>query len=302
MTGFTFQPKPEGNHYVTIHKCYKDITDGKESTAAILSALEFLASRAYQQIVEKSDLIKVPVPESIEINGDCNSPLINRLLDGMLKPTAIKQKLKILEELGFISYEILGGKSRKITYHYKSISDALINWSKSDPSESDPSKSDDSSGLTRQKVTRRKVPQTIPSISTIPNSSIPTLSSPPIEQTAKQQREREDPFFGKSRTPIAVPITPIFAGPWGTGRTPALDEFEAKLIQEGKNKRKEDPSAYAFKVIDSIAKGGPIGKWRELMETKKSENSLKKEKTRISEYERVREQSIRQAEKELGIA
>lgn len=171
--GIDIQPKPEGNHYVVIHRCYKDITDGKESTAAILSVLEYLAERT----VLRSTTLNA-VPDSIAIDGDCNYPIFNKLLDGMLKPTAVKNKLKYLDELGFISSTIQGGKRRKIIYNRKAIANALasLNYS-SDPSEntqskSDPSKSDDSTRqkvttkdpLTRQKVTgtRQKVPPTIP--------------------------------------------------------------------------------------------------------------------------------------------
>ena len=57
----------------------------------------------------------------------------------------------------------------------------------------------------------------------------------------------------------------VFKGPWGEGRTVLLDQFEAKLMQEAKSFGHNSPSSYAFKVIDSISKGAPIGKWIELM-------------------------------------
>ena len=103
---------------------------------------------------------RISIPDSIEIDGDCNYPIMNRLLRGMLKPTAVKTKLKELQSRGYISISIKGGKCRKITYHYRAIDRALTDWSKNDPSKSDRSKNAEKTSLTRQKVTGRKTPQT----------------------------------------------------------------------------------------------------------------------------------------------
>lgn len=157
MTGFILQPKPEDSHYVTIHNCYKDITDNSASTAALLSVLEYLAERS----LTKSWDPKSPLPDSIEISGDCNAPLLIHLLDGMLKPTAIKQKLQVLKEKKFISTSVKGGSRRTVIYHRKNIANALSGWSKDDGSKSDRSKNghqnkgdwSKSDALTGQKVT-----------------------------------------------------------------------------------------------------------------------------------------------------
>lgn len=65
------------------------------------------------------------------------------------------------------------------------------------------------------------------------------------------------------RQPIAVPVTPQFCGPWGSGRTAELERFDSWLQQQARDLGKRDPSGWAFKIIDSIAKGGPLGKWDE---------------------------------------
>lgn len=67
------------------------------------------------------------------------------------------------------------------------------------------------------------------------------------------------------RGPIAVPVTPTFQGPWGIGCTPEQVRFDEWLQSEARKKGMRDPSAYAFKIIDSIAKGGPTGKWTEFL-------------------------------------
>lgn len=142
---FIFQPKPEGDRHIQVHISYKRITDGKESTAALLSVLEYLAKQSL--LNSGSWSIGDPIPEHIAIQGDCNNPRLNRLLDGWLKPTALRGKLQELEGLGFIRLDTSTNHRRRfVTYHYGAISSALaqinLHPPKMSPSDTHPSKSE----------------------------------------------------------------------------------------------------------------------------------------------------------------
>jgi hypothetical protein len=104
----------------------------------------------------------------------------------------------------------------------------------------------------------------------------PSLSSGSNAEQKKEfepsEREAALPFVQNlpqglfpTRAPIAIPVTPTFQGPWGVGCTPAQVQFDEWLQSEATKKGMRDPSAYAFKIIDSIAKGGPTGKWSEFL-------------------------------------
>ena len=141
---FIFQPKPEGDRHIQVHISYKRITDGKESTAALLSVLEYLAKQSL--LNSGSWSIGDPIPAHIPIRGDCNNPRLNRLLDGWLKPTALRGKLQDLQGLGFISLDTSTNHRRRfVTYHYGAIAVALaqinLHPPKNDPSLSEASKS-----------------------------------------------------------------------------------------------------------------------------------------------------------------
>ena len=123
-SGIDLQPKPEGNHYVTIHDCYRGITDGSTSSAGLLSVIEWLAeSTLTRQIKPGEDM-----PDSIRIDGNCNNPLLVWALDGLIKGSTLKAKLKLLEEKGYISLLLENGRDRIIIYHRKAIAIALSGW------------------------------------------------------------------------------------------------------------------------------------------------------------------------------
>lgn len=228
MTGIQIQPKPEGSHYITIHQCYKNITDGKVSTAALLSALEYLATSTLANSGQWEP--GTALPNSIKILGNCNNPLLAKLLDGFLKPTSIKTKLKFLEEKGFISLELTKGRNRQITYHRKAISEALFDPAKNDRSKIDrskidyyPSKSDGSlkngqqgsiplgegdRGGTRQKLTGQKTTTTIPitNHSSIPSEKDETSPSVEEEKTGNElwDFEFESEFWPNAFKKVSV--------------------------------------------------------------------------------------------------
>ena len=147
MTNLNFQPKPDGDRYVAVSISYKRITDGKPSTAALLSALEFLAKSTFLG----GQYCGEPLPDSIAISGDCNYPRLNALLDGWLKPSAIREKLQLLESLGYISIQLsVNRQHRGIVYHRKAIAEALSKGGNpNDPNGSTPPKSE---GVRLQKV------------------------------------------------------------------------------------------------------------------------------------------------------
>ncbi|MEM9215649.1 MAG: hypothetical protein AAGD25_15065 [Cyanobacteria bacterium P01_F01_bin.150] len=152
---FIFQPKPEGDRHIQVHISYKRITDGKESTAALLSVLEYLAKQSL--LNSGSWSIGDPIPEHIPIQGDCNNPRLNRLLDGWLKPTALRGKLQYFEGLGFISLDTNTNHRRRfVIYHYGAIASALtqinLHPPKYDPSLSDSSKSETSESEASKRV------------------------------------------------------------------------------------------------------------------------------------------------------
>jgi len=148
MTDFVFQPKPEGDHYIQIHYSYKLITDGKATTAALLSVLEYLAKAS----LERFDGWQIgdAIPDEIPIQGDCNYPRLNKLLDGLLKPTAVRDKLSLLHELGLIRLDTDSDPRRRlVTYCYRAIAEALSQIEIDDPPKSGPS---EKWSLTPQKV------------------------------------------------------------------------------------------------------------------------------------------------------
>ncbi|MEM1308327.1 MAG: hypothetical protein AAGF98_02300 [Cyanobacteria bacterium P01_H01_bin.153] len=138
MTDFVFQPKPEGDHYIQIHYSHKLITDGKATTAALLSVLEYLAKAS----LEHSDGWQVgdTIPDEIPIQGDCNYPRLNKLLDGLLKPTAVRDKLNLLHERGLIRLDTDSDPRRRlVTYCHRAITEALSQIEIDDPPKSEPS-------------------------------------------------------------------------------------------------------------------------------------------------------------------
>ena len=150
-SGFEFIPKPAADHFVTIRKSYKDITDGNASTAALLSVLEYLAFETFKKTVDWSRLARgdrLSLPPTIKIDGDCNFPLLNYLLDGLIKPTSLKQKLKLLEAKGLITVELKWGRKRIIQFHCASVMAALQSWAAGAlnpaPSKIEPSKPESS--------------------------------------------------------------------------------------------------------------------------------------------------------------
>ena len=190
MTGFVFQPKPEGDRYVEIHLCYKRITDGKVTTAALLSVLEYLAETSLEASCwTPGDQI----PDEIRINEDCNFPRLHRLLDGMMGATAIREKLKLLEAKGFVRIGFPESYRRRcVFYNHKVVADALKNIDLTPQKVG--SHLPKSGGPTPQKVTGQKTtpqkvltdpsksvgltPQKVDPSNTLSNSSSnPTLSS-----------------------------------------------------------------------------------------------------------------------------
>ena len=138
MADFVFQPKPEGDHYIQIHYSHKLITDGKATTAALLSVLEYLAKAS----LEHSDGWQVgdTIPDEIPIQGDCNYPRLNKLLDGLLKPTAVRDKLNLLHELGLIRLDTESDPRRRlVTYCHRAIAEALSQIEIDHPPKSEPS-------------------------------------------------------------------------------------------------------------------------------------------------------------------
>ena len=129
---FVFQPKPEGDRHIQVHISHKRITDGKESTAALLSVLEYLAKQSLLNAGSWS--IGDPIPEHIRIQGDCNNPRLNRLLDGWLQPTALRGKLQYLDGLGS---KKCGLTPQKVESH-PSLSEASAGFT---PQKVDPSRS-----------------------------------------------------------------------------------------------------------------------------------------------------------------
>ena len=178
---------PSGNHFVTIHLAYKKIADGKASTAALLSVLEYLAESSLARWPDWNP--GDPLPDVIEIAGTCTNGLLMSLLDGLIKESSLKAKLKMLVKMGYIKTKIFAGRNRHIWYCRSEIAAALAEpglldkGSKSDGSISDGSISDGKgskiAGSRGQKVTARgqKLPTTIPITNTLTNLS---LEDPPI--------------------------------------------------------------------------------------------------------------------------
>lgn len=199
MTGFVFQPKPEGDHYVEIHLCYKRITDDKVTTAALLSVLEYLAETSLES---SSWTPGDKIPDEIRINEDCNFPRLHRLLDGMMGITAIRDKLKFLDRKGFIRIDYSESARRRcVFYNYKKVSETLqkvdltpqkVNGHSPKNGGSAPQK------MEGQKVTPQKVlgdpsksvgltPQKVDPSNTLSNpSSNPTLS---LSDRTNEERE-----------------------------------------------------------------------------------------------------------------
>ena len=138
MTDFTLQAKPDGSYWVEIHDCYLRITDGKGTTAALLSVLEYLAKRALMATGwEEGE----PIPDQIRIQGDCNFPRLDKLLHGLLAKTACRDKLQLFADKGYIDIEFSENhKHRFIVYNHKAIAAALCAINYSDPPKSGPSK------------------------------------------------------------------------------------------------------------------------------------------------------------------
>lgn len=94
---------------------------------------------------------------------------------------------------------------------------------------------------------------------------------------AHEQRAALEQNYGSAPQPlfprrqIAVSVTPKFQGPWGEGHTPELDQFESWLKTLAIAKNKPDPDSWAFKVIDSIAKGGPHSMWNQFKSAEASD-------------------------------
>ena len=124
MTDFEFLPKPEGDRHVEVRVSYKRLVGNKESVAALLSVLEFLAKETLSHHPDWQ--IGDAIPDSIIIDGDCNYPRLNALMDGWLKPTALRDKLQELARLGLISIDTATQpRHRLITFHYRVIADKL---------------------------------------------------------------------------------------------------------------------------------------------------------------------------------
>jgi 5-methylcytosine-specific restriction endonuclease McrA len=83
-----------------------------------------------------------------------------------------------------------------------------------------------------------------------------------------------DPFFPVARRPLAIAVTPTFQGPWGVGCTESQRAFDAWLQEKAKAEGKANPAGYAFKVIDSIAKGGPQSAWDEFEQSRLPQSSV----------------------------
>ena len=134
MTSFVFQPKPEGDRHVQIHVSYKRIIQAQkpkdsksknnEPIAAVLSVLEYLAKSTLEN--DKHWKPGDRIPDQIRIDEDCNFPRLDRLLDGWLKPTSVRDKLNELAGMGFISIDTASNRRRRfITYNYRTIANAL---------------------------------------------------------------------------------------------------------------------------------------------------------------------------------
>ena len=138
MTDFTLQAKPDGSYWVEIHDCYLRITDGKGSTAALLSVLEYLAKRTLMVTGwEEGE----PIPSKIRIQGDCNFPRLDKLLHGLLAKTACREKLQMFADKGYIEIEFSeNNKHRFIVYHHEAIAVALRELDYRDPPKSGPSR------------------------------------------------------------------------------------------------------------------------------------------------------------------
>ena len=177
-SGITFQPKPEGNHYVTIHLAYKLITDGNAATAALLSVFEYLA---------ESTLVRSPgwhpgqpMPAEIKIDGHCSNSLLMRLLDGLVKESSLKTKIKQLTKLGYIKTEIESARYRHVWYNYAAIAKALatpdlcLKGSKIDGSKiEDKGSTDNGKGSKTDGLRGQKKPATIPSTKPTTNPNPP---------------------------------------------------------------------------------------------------------------------------------
>lgn len=70
-----------------------------------------------------------------------------------------------------------------------------------------------------------------------------------------------DPFARRGM-PQVVSVQAQFQGPWGTGYTDELKQFE-KWLLNNKAKGKDNPSAWIAAVIDRMAKGGSRALWDE---------------------------------------
>lgn len=90
-----------------------------------------------------------------------------------------------------------------------------------------------------------------------------TPSSPPV--TATQQQSQSDPYFPPRRQPISVSVTPDyrFSGPWESQEQ--LESFQQALLEYAKQQGHPNPSAWVFKIIDSISKGIKSPFWDEFI-------------------------------------
>ncbi|MEM9149115.1 MAG: hypothetical protein AAGB19_01495 [Cyanobacteria bacterium P01_F01_bin.3] len=131
-----------------------------------------------------------PVPDVIEIQGPCQNGLLLKLLDGMIKESALKTKIKLLEKLGFVKTKILAGRHRHAWYNYGAISEALaepglLEGSKSDGSQKDGSISDvskvknDVSGPKNNGSRGQKMPATIPTTNPFSTLELDSTPTPP---------------------------------------------------------------------------------------------------------------------------
>jgi len=76
---------------------------------------------------------------------------------------------------------------------------------------------------------------------------------------------KSDPYFPPRRQPISVSVTPHyqFNGPWQS--QDQLDAFQDALLAYAKQQGHPNPGGWAFKIIDSIAKGIKSPFWEEFI-------------------------------------
>ncbi|MEC4984307.1 MAG: hypothetical protein SAJ37_11115 [Oscillatoria sp. PMC 1068.18] len=94
------------------------------------------------------------------------------------------------------------------------------------------------------------------------------VTKDPFSPHSTIKKVKTDKYFGNSRPPISVQVSPQyqFSGPWSSQEQ--FEAFQAALLEYFKEKGVNNPSGFVFKVIDSITKGIKSPLWDDFIQGK----------------------------------